>query len=69
MVSVESARWGVFRGVLRPAGRRGISHTDEVDLRRRPLLKQGKRARKEDGVRDIPEVYVDIVRDLKNKGL
>lgn len=69
LVSTESAKWGNFRGVLRSAGKRGISHMDEVDMRRRPLLKRSRRPMREDGIWDITDVYVDIVRGLKEKGL
>ncbi|MDR3292849.1 MAG: triacylglycerol lipase, partial [Clostridiales bacterium] len=34
LVSVESAKWGEFRGVIRGQGSRGVSHSDEVDARR-----------------------------------
>jgi len=37
MVSVESAQWGEFRGAIRGAGYRGVSHADEVDLRRQDI--------------------------------
>ena len=68
LVSVESAKWGDFRGVLLSAGKRGISHMDEIDIRRRPLLRP-KGTSKGDGIRDIPDVYVGIVQELKNSGL
>ena len=68
LVSVESAKWGDFRGVLLPAGRRGISHMDEIDIRRRPLLKSVRHVERE-GIRDISDVYVCIVKELKERGL
>lgn len=59
----SAVQWGEFRGTFRGVGRRGISHCDEIDLRRRPL------SRKEgDGVADIVEVYKEIVRDLQKRG-
>jgi len=58
IVSVESAKWGVFRGELAETGRRGLSHADIVDIRRRDLQ----------GV-DIRGLYVGIVRELKDRGL
>lgn len=63
LVTPRSAKWGEFRGVFTGVGRRGISHCDEVDMRRRPLSKkQGE------GVRDILDLYSDIARGLTEKG-
>ena len=53
----------VVRGVLTGSGGRGISHCDEVDLRRKRLSR-----RQGDGVSDITEVYLDIVNDLGSRG-
>ncbi|PJI10301.1 alpha/beta hydrolase [Clostridium sp. CT7] len=57
LVSIDSAKWGDFRGVLRNNHRRGISHGDIIDLRREDYK----------GF-DILEKYVEIVSELKNKG-
>ncbi|MCL1808207.1 MAG: hypothetical protein FWG42_00390 [Clostridiales bacterium] len=65
LVTAESAVWTNFRGILRGTGGRGISHVDEVDLRRRNFAKKPKG----DGVCDIREVYVEIVEGLKDMGL
>lgn len=59
LVSVQSAVWGERVQILRVRGLRGVSHLDEIDLRRRPLP---------DGF-DICQVYLDIVADLKARGL
>jgi len=64
LVSVSSARWGEEFHVLRSNTARGISHLDAIDLRRSPLNKK-----KGPGVSDICEVYIDIVRGLKERGL
>ena len=64
LVSLASAKWGENFTVLRGCGRRGISHLDAIDLRRRPFPD-----RPGDGVRDICDVYVAIAADLKNRGL
>ena len=64
LVSLASARWGEHFTVLRAPGRRGISHLDAIDLRRRPLSR-----RPGDGVQDICEVYIGIAADLKRRGL
>jgi len=63
MVTVESAKWGKFRGVVRGAGYRGVSHADEVDMRRmdvaiKPLL----------GAETVPTLYAAIVAELKQMG-
>lgn len=58
LVSVESARWGNFMGILEGEHRRGISHSDAVDLRRHT----GKSF-------DICSAYVALVEDLKKAGL
>ncbi|MCL2301202.1 MAG: triacylglycerol lipase [Firmicutes bacterium] len=63
MVTVESAKWGNFRGVIRGAGYRGVSHADEVDLRRtdieiQPLL----------GAKTVTGVYPAMVAELKKMG-
>ena len=64
LVSVESARWGDNFILLRGRSRRGISHLDAIDLRRAPLS-----ARSGEGVGDICDVYVELVRDLARRGL
>lgn len=58
LVSVESAKWGHFRGILSPQKKRGISHGDMIDLTRKNVP----------GF-DVARLYVDIVRELKEKGL
>lgn len=63
MVTVDSAKWGNFKGVVKSNSKRGISHCDEVDLRRRRFTKK-----KGEGVSDILEVYSEIAETLHNKG-
>ncbi len=63
LVSVRSASWGETVHILRSGGRRGVSHLDAIDLRRRPW-----RGTKGEGVCDICEVYLSIARDLKRRG-
>ncbi len=58
LVSDESARWGEDHTLLRPAGKRGISHGDMIDLNRENIP----------GF-DVREFYVEWVADLKNRGL
>ena len=57
LVSVDSAKWGNFRGVITSPGRRGISHGDIIDLKRQDY----------NGF-DVSETYVQIVKELKEKG-
>jgi len=63
LLTPESVQWGEFKGVIAGNTNRGISHLDEVDFRRRRLSKkEGK------GIRDIIDLYIQIVNDLKEKG-
>ena len=64
LVSVASASWGENVHILRSAVFRGISHLDAIDLRRSPFTRKGGQ-----GVTDICEVYVGIVKGLKERGL
>lgn len=50
-----------FCGVWRGPGRRGLSHLDEVDFRRRPL--RGK-----DAPVDPAERYAALVAELRERG-
>lgn len=58
LVTPESARWGRFLGCMTAAGRRGISHVDMTDQLRRNIP----------GF-DVRAFYVNLVRELKEKGL
>lgn len=57
LVTVGSAVWGNFQGVIASGKRRGISHGDLIDLKREDIK----------GL-DITEKYVEIVAKLKNMG-
>jgi triacylglycerol lipase len=58
LVSVESAKWGNFRGIIQGAWwSDGISHFNEI----------GHFFGDTPGF-DAPQFYVDIVKELKNKG-
>lgn len=63
LLAPRAVEWTNFRGVFTGSGSRGISHCDEVDLRRKRLSR-----RQGDGVSDITEVYLDIVNDLGSRG-
>ena len=58
LVSVESAKWGERFTLLSPAGKRGISHGDVIDLNRENI----------DGF-DVREFYVELLHDLQQRGL
>lgn len=58
LVSVDSAVWGAYRGLVEAKHRKGVSHGDVVDLLRENLP----------GF-DVREYYVQLVHDLKTRGL
>lgn len=63
LLTPRATMWTNFRGVVTSNSSRGISHCDEVDLRRRKFTKkQG------DGISDITDFYVNIVADLRDRG-
>lgn len=63
LLAPRAVKWTNFQGVFRGNSNRGISHCDQVDLRRRRFTKkQGE------GVSDIVDVYVDAVRRLEKMG-
>lgn len=63
ILTPSSANWGEFKGVFQSNSRRGISHCDEVDLRRKRLTKkQGE------NLSDIVELYKNIAAELAEKG-
>lgn len=57
LVTVESAKWANFRGVITSPYLRGISHGDVIDLTREDYR----------GF-DVKEFYVKVVEDLKSRG-
>jgi DNA-binding transcriptional ArsR family regulator len=57
LVSVDSAKWGEFRGVLRSTTRRGVSHGDLVDMHREDYA----------GF-NVLDAYITIVADLRRRG-
>lgn len=58
LVSIESSLWGDVYQVLQMKGRRGVSHGDMIDLNRENIKEF-----------DVREFYVNLVNDLKAKGL
>lgn len=57
LVSVDSMKWGEKFTLIEPKGIRGITHGDVVDLNRENV-----------STFDVREMYVNIVKDLKEKG-
>ena len=58
LVSEKSFRWGEKYTLLKPIESRGISHADVIDLSRENIK----------GF-DVREFYVELIADLKNRGL
>ena len=58
LVSVDSFSWGEKYTLLRSSGSKGISHCDIIDLTRVNIPDF-----------DVREFYVELVSDLKNRGL
>lgn len=57
LVSISSAKWGTFKGVIKNEYHRGISHGDIIDLKRQDYK----------GF-DVVEFYVQLVSELKKMG-
>lgn len=64
LLAPRAVKWTNFQGVYRGNSNRGISHSDQVDFRRRPLSRK-----KGDGVSDIVDVYVEAAKRLEELGL
>lgn len=56
LVGVSSSEWGDFLGVL-STDKKGISHGDVIDLTRQDIIGY-----------DVCEFYVDLVKELKERG-
>lgn len=63
LLAPRAVMWTNFRGVITSNSGRGISHCDEVDLRRRRFTKKPG-----DGISDITDFYADIAADLRERG-
>jgi triacylglycerol lipase len=64
LVTPSSATWGNYKGVLKGATNRGISHADAVDFRRRKFTKKSVKNK----ISDIKCFYVNLVAELKELG-
>lgn len=65
LVSVESAKWTNFQGVMRGATARGVSHADAADYHKMNFTCKESG----DGIADIRLFYVDLAASLKAKGM
>lgn len=63
LLTPSSVKWGDFRGIMHSNSHRGISHCDEVDMRRRHFTKK-----EGSGISDIVEFYKNIAIELTEKG-
>ena len=64
LVSLASAAWGESFQAIRAEGFWGISHLDEIDLRRVRLTHRGGK-----GYFDICDFYIRLVEDLRRRGM
>lgn len=63
LLTPESVKWSNFKGVYYGVENRGISHCDEVDMRRRRFSKKSG-----NGVSDIIDIYKNIICELSEMG-
>ena len=66
LVTPDGARWTNFMGVHTGTTARGISHCDEVDLRRRPFTRKSPASSEQ--VSDIVELYRQVAMRLEGMG-
>ncbi len=66
MVTPKNAAWSNFQGIYHGVCGRGLSHADAVDLKRRPVAIQSPY--EERILSDITRFYIQIVKDLKERG-
>lgn len=66
MLTPKEVAWGDFKGVYTGTSNRGISHPDEVDLRRMKFSRKNPHNKNE--ISDILAFYVKIVSELKGMG-
>ena len=66
LLTPEAVRWGEYQGVFTGTTRRGISHCDEVDIRRKRFCK--KPSKRTNEISDMTYFYENIVEELAGKG-
>ena len=64
LLTPEGVKHGDFKGIVRSNSVRGISHCDEVDMRRHRFTRKPG-----NGVSDILDMYREILKTLKEKGV
>lgn len=67
LLNVRAVKWADFRGVYTSSGRRGISHPDQVDIRRMRFTR--KPPQNDHEISDICDFYLRLVSELREKGL
>lgn len=68
LLTPRAVKWTNFQGVYTGTTNRGISHCDEVDMRRMRLTKKPS-VPSDNKVSDMPDFYLDVVRGLAARGL
>ena len=63
LLTPEAVKWGEFRGIYKGNSNRGISHCDEVDMRRRKFTKKSG-----ENISDITIFYKNVVEELIHRG-
>ena len=63
LLTPESVKWANFRGIVRAQNRRGVSHLDEIDFRRRSI-----EMTIDDHKTDILKFYKDLLYELADMG-
>ena len=63
----RAVRWAQFRGVYTSVSGRGISHPDQVDIRRMRFSR--RQPTNDHEIADITDFYIRLVSELKSKGL
>ena len=64
LLTPDSVKWTNYRGIYCAPGRRGVSHLDEIDIRRTPVFVKTK-----DSSLDIIDFYIKIAKELEVRGL
>lgn len=67
LLTEKSVMWTNYRGTFKSVSYRGISHCDEVDMRR--LKFSFKKSENNYEISDITDFYISLVQELKSRGL
>ncbi len=66
LLSERAVKWENYRGMFTSASGRGISHPDEVDIRRMRFTR--KPPANDHEIADIAEFYISVVSELREMG-